>query len=127
VDELAQIAIEQHGDVAVARVAGEIDISNIAPARRELAAGVPDTACGLVVDLTDTSYLDSSGVYLLFELQKSLQRRSKHICVVAPSRAPSTRVLFITGFDKVMPFTETVEEGLAQVRSEAGTARPPGA
>jgi anti-anti-sigma factor len=117
VDDIAQIAIEQHGDVAVARVAGEIDISNIAPARRELAAGVPETACGLVVDLTDTAYLDSSGVYLLFELQKALERRSKRICVVAPPKAPSTRVLFITGFDKVMPFTETVEAGVEQVRS----------
>jgi anti-anti-sigma factor len=116
-DDLAQIAIEQHGDVAVARVGGEIDISNVAPARRELADGVPDSACGLVVDLTDTSHLDSSGVYLLFELAKTLERRSKNICVVAPPTAPSTRVLYITGFDKVMPFTETVEAGVERVRS----------
>jgi anti-sigma B factor antagonist len=107
--------------VAVARVAGEIDISNIAPARRELAAGVPESACGLVVDLTDTSYLDSSGVYLLFELAKTLEGRRKNICVVAPPTAPSTRVLFITGFDKVMPFTETVADGVARVRADAGT------
>ena len=119
-DDIAQIAIEQHDDVAVARVEGEIDISNVAPARRELAAGVPDSARGLVVDLTDTSYLDSSGVYLLFELAKTLERRRQSICVVAPPAAASTRVLFITGFDKVMPFTETVEEGLARVRAGAG-------
>jgi hypothetical protein len=37
--------------------------------------------------------------------------------VVAPPTAPSTRVLFITGFDKVMPFTNSLEEGLEQVRS----------
>jgi anti-anti-sigma factor len=110
--------------VAVARVAGEIDISNIAPARRELAAGVPDSACGLVVDLTDTLYLDSSGVYLLFELAKTLEGRRKNICVVAPPTAPSTRVLFITGFDKVMPFTESVEDGVARVRADAGAPSP---
>jgi anti-anti-sigma factor len=103
--------------VAVARVAGEIDISNIAPARRELAEGVPDSACGLVVDLTGTAYLDSSGVYLLFELARILERRHQNLCVVAPPTAPSTRVLFITGFDKVMPFTETVEEGVETVRA----------
>jgi anti-anti-sigma factor len=118
--DLAQIAIEQHGDIAVARVGGEIDISNVAPTRRELAAGVPESARGLVVDLTDTSYLDSSGVYLLFELAKALERRSKNICVVAPPTAPSTRVLFITGFDKVMPFTETVDEAVARIRADAG-------
>jgi anti-anti-sigma factor len=117
VNELARIAIEQQGDVAVARIGGEIDISNVVPARRELAEGVPDSARGLVVDLTDTVHLDSSGVYLLFELSKALERRSKSICVVAPPTAPSTRVLFITGFDKVMPFTETVEAGIERVRS----------
>ena len=115
-DDLAQIAIEQHDDVAVARVGGEIDISNVAPVRREMTEGVPDSACGLVVDLTDTSHLDSSGVYLLYELAKKLEHRRQKICVVAPPSSPSTRVLFITGFDKVMPFTETVEEGLEVVR-----------
>lgn len=116
-DDLAQIALEQHGDIVVAHVGGEIDISNVAPARRELAEGVPDTARGLVVDLSDTAHLDSSGVYLLYELAKTLEGRRQHICVVAPPTAPSTRVLFITGFDKVMPFTSTVEEGLEKVRS----------
>jgi anti-sigma B factor antagonist len=119
VDDLAQIAIEQHGDVAVAHVGGEIDISNVAPARRELAAGVPDSARGLVVDLSDAAHLDSSGVYLLFELARTLESRSQRICVVAPPTSPSTRVLFITGFDKIMPFTSTVEEGLARVRADA--------
>jgi anti-sigma B factor antagonist len=115
-DDLAQIAIEQHDDVVVARVDGEIDISNVGPARRELTAGVPVSARGLVVDLSQTAHLDSSGVYLLFELARTLQSRRQSICVVAPPTAPSTRVLFITGFDKVMPFTNTLEEGLEQVR-----------
>jgi anti-anti-sigma factor len=115
-DELAQITLDQHGDVVVAHVGGEVDISNVGPARREIASAVPDSARGLVVDLTDTAHLDSSGVYLLFELAKALESRRKDICVVAPPTAPSTRVLFITGFDKVMPFTNTVEEGLERIR-----------
>ena len=116
-DDLAQIAIEQHDDVVVARVGGEIDISNVGPARRELAAGVPVSARGLVVDLSDTIHLDSSGVYLLFELAKQLESRRMPICVVAPPTAPSTRVLFITGFDKVMPFTDTLEQGLERIKT----------
>ena len=118
-DELAQIALKQHGDIVVAHVGGEIDISNVQPARREISDGVPESARGLVVDLTDTVHLDSSGVYLLFELAKQLESRRKPICVVAPPTAPSTRVLFITGFDKVMPFTDTLEEGLARVRADS--------
>ena len=117
-DDLAQIAIEQHDDVVVAHVGGEIDISNVGPARREMASRVPDSARGLVVDLTGTGYLDSSGVYLLYELSKALEAKNQQICVVAPVSAPSTRVLFITGFDKVMPFTETVEEGVERVRAK---------
>lgn len=114
-DELAQIEIDQSRDVVVARVQGEIDISNVGAAKRELTEGVPNTALGLVVDLSNTTHLDSSGIYLLFQLAKALEGRHQRICVVAPPSAPSSRVLLITGFDQIMSVTSTVSEAMAQV------------
>jgi anti-anti-sigma factor len=118
-DELAQIEIDQSREVVVAHVQGEIDISNVGAARRELTEGVPNTALGLVVDLSDTEHLDSSGVYLLFQLAKALESRQQRICVVAPPTAPSSRVLFITGFDRIMPVTTTVSEAMAQLSADS--------
>jgi anti-anti-sigma factor len=115
VDELAQIEIDQSRDVVIAHVTGEIDISNVGAAKRELTDGVPNTALGLVVDLSNTVHLDSSGVYLLFQLAKALESRQQRICVVAPPSAPSSRVLVITGFDRIMAITSTVTDAVARV------------
>jgi anti-anti-sigma factor len=120
VDELAQIEIDQSRDVVVAHVQGEIDISNVGAAKRELTEGVPNTALGLVVDLSNTSHLDSSGIYLMFQLARALEARQQRICVVAPPAAPSSRVLHITGFDQIMTVTSTVSEAMAMLSPARG-------
>lgn len=69
-EELARIQIETTASGVVARISGEVDISNVDLIRRQLTDSVPSTVRGLVVDVSETSYLDSSGVYLLFELAR---------------------------------------------------------
>ena len=63
------------GDTVIATVAGEIDGSNAAEVRRAVAERVPSTARSLVIDLSRTSYVDSTGVELLFELARRLSSR----------------------------------------------------
>jgi anti-sigma B factor antagonist len=121
VHDLAQIQIDIKGEVIVARVTGEIDISNVGAVKQRLTAAVPNTATGLVVDLAGTTHLDSSGVYLLFELARALDSRQQQICVVAPSSAPTTRVLVITGFDKIVPVADTVDGAVERVGAEGAS------
>jgi anti-anti-sigma factor len=121
--ELAHIRIDPRGEVVVAGVEGEVDISNVGVVKQRLAGAVPNTARGLVVDLSAASHLDSSGVHLLFELARALDLRQQRICVVAPSTAPTTRVLVITGFDKIVPVAETVEAAVERIAAQE--ERPP--
>ena len=106
-------------DVVVARLSGEIDLSNAADVGESLSAAVPNTALGLVIDLTATAYLDSSGVHLLFDLAERLQRRQQQLRVVVPEGAPVRRVLRIVELDESVPMTATVEEAVAAVRAAA--------
>jgi anti-anti-sigma factor len=106
-------------DVVVARLSGEIDLSNAADVGETLSAAVPNTALGLVIDLTATAYLDSSGVHLLFDLAERLQRRQQQLRVVVPEGAPVRRVLRIVELDESVPMTATVEEAVAAVRAAA--------
>jgi anti-anti-sigma factor len=119
-EELARIRIETTASGVVARISGEVDISNVGPIRRKLRDSVTPSSRGMVVDISDTSYLDSSGVYLLFELARTLDGHGQQLCVVAPPTAPSTRVLLITGFDRVVPVTSTVDEA----KTKLGVAAP---
>jgi anti-anti-sigma factor len=104
-------------DVIVARVTGEIDLSNAAEIGAELGAGVPNSALGLVVDLTATAYLDSSGVHLVFDLAERLRRRQQQLRVVVPPGAPVRRVLRIVRLDSAVPVVPTVDEAIEQIRA----------
>jgi anti-sigma B factor antagonist len=106
-------------DVVVARVSGEIDLSNASEVGDKLRAAVPNTALGLVIDLTATAYLDSSGIHLVFNLAERLQRRQQQLRVVVPEDAPVRRVLRIVELDEVVPVLASVDDAVAQIRASA--------
>jgi anti-sigma B factor antagonist len=106
-------------DVVVARVSGEIDLSNAADVGDQLRAGVPNTALGLVIDLTATTYLDSSGVHLVFDLAERLRTRQQQLRIVVPAGAPIRRVLRIVELGDTVPVLASVDEAVESVRSSA--------
>ena len=50
--ELARLSVESQGDVELARVAGEVDASNVGDLSERLPAAVPTGARPLVLDLS---------------------------------------------------------------------------
>src|SRR4051812_31665163 len=115
-DELG-ISIDGDEDIVVARITGEIDLASADTVGSELAAAVPNRALGLVLDLSRTSYLDSSGVSLVFELAERLRRRQQQLRLVVPEDAPLRRVLRIVNAADVVPITGSVDEAAAQIRA----------
>jgi anti-anti-sigma factor len=106
-------------DVVIARLSGEVDLSNAGEVGDELASGVPNSALGLVLDLTATTYLDSSGVHLIFDLAERLRTRQQQLRIVVPAGAPVRRVLRIVELDDTVPVIASVEEAVEQISSSA--------
>ena len=114
---LAKIVSETHADdVVVARIEGEIDMSNAQALGRRLRDLLTNRSAALVVDLGPTSYLDSSGVALLFGLLDELARRQQELHLVVPDGSPLTRVLQLTGVDGAAPTHATVAAALESAR-----------
>ena len=91
-DRLAEVEFsEVRADTIVAAVSGDIDGSNAAELRRAVAERVPSTARSLIMDLTQTTYIDSTGVELLFELARRLSARRQIFTVVVPKGPASAR------------------------------------
>ena len=76
-NELASFAAEGTDDVIVGALSGEVDLSNAAELERATADAVPNSARGLVLDLSAVSYIDSSGVRLVLSLAGSLRWRGQ--------------------------------------------------
>ncbi len=84
-------------------IAGDIDQSTTVEISQTLAE-LPSNQ-RLVLDLSETSYLDSAGVAMLDSL-----RQRTDLAIILPARAIIRRVLQITAFDQLVPTFSSIEE-----------------
>jgi|SRR5688572_13611808 anti-anti-sigma factor len=110
---LAHVLVEAHDETPVVRIRGEIDLSNADAVRSDIVSAVPHAAAGLVLDLTETTYLDSSGIRLLFELAERLQSRRQRLVLVVTEAALVRRVLVLTKLDDAVPLHVDIDAALA--------------
>jgi anti-sigma B factor antagonist len=101
-------------DAYVVRVAGEVDMSHEDELRDELRGAVEADAKGIVVDLTQCQFIDSSAIraLLLSREEKSPGQGSESLAVAASSDQ-ILRILSVMGLDQVLPIKPTVEEAAA--------------
>lgn len=111
-DRIAGFEFDQREDVLVAAVEGEIDSSNAAELRLALSERLPSASSALVLDLSRVTYLDSSGIHLLFDLGRRLSARRQEIRLVVPADAPMRRVLELCAIDGVAPMDRSLESSL---------------
>jgi anti-anti-sigma factor len=111
---LARVVEEQRDDVSLAAIEGEIDSSNVHEVGERLRALLTNRSTALVVDLTDTTYLDSAGINLLFELAGELTDRQQRLRLVVPASTPVLRMLTIAGLIGTIPTHETRAAALGQ-------------
>jgi anti-anti-sigma factor len=110
---LEQLEVEQRGDAVVAQVSGEIDLSNAASVTDRLIEATPNSVAALVLDLSGTRYLDSSGVRMLFELAHRLRNRGQKLELVVPDDSNVKRVLLMTEVERVVPVSSSVDDAVS--------------
>jgi len=115
---LASLTLELRGDVQVASIAGEVDVSNASTLEAEIAGSVSNSADGLVLDLTATEYFDSAGIRMLFELRGRLTGRRQSLHVVVPREALILGALLVTEVDQLVPIHDTLEQALGGFADE---------
>ena len=105
-------------DVFVVRIAGEVDMSHEDELRGELRNAIAAEAQGIVVDLTECEFIDSSGVraLLLSREAQTSEDGTEHLAVAAASEQ-ILRILSVMGIDRVIPIRPTVEEAASAITS----------
>lgn len=89
---------------------GEVDLES-SPAARELLLKCFDTATNVIVDLSEVTYIDSSGVASLVEALQAAKKSGGQFALAASSE-PTRRVLELARLDKVFTMYDSVDEGL---------------
>lgn len=109
---LADVQILHREGAVIARVTGEIDMSNSSDLRGAVIEATPNEALGVVLDLTFVDYIDSAGIHLLYRLGDSLRTRGQTLRVVIPPESPASDALRLAGVKRHVDVVTEVDEGL---------------
>ena len=113
--EPASPRVDYHDAVGVVTIAGEVDIIQAHALRDRLLGAVRNEDLGLVIDLSEATYIDSVGVSLLFELAERLGERQLKLAVVLPEDGLVERVLTMVDLRSVADVQPTVNGALSAI------------
>jgi anti-sigma B factor antagonist len=103
---LLEIQVESSTDYVICRPVGELDAYTVGQFREQLADLA--TSPRLLIDLSSVPFMDSAGLGALIGGIRRAREAGGDVAV-ACSRPTLTRLLHTTGFDRIVPVTETVE------------------
>jgi anti-anti-sigma factor len=115
--ELARLSHERREAVVVARLDGDVDGSNSAELAKRIDELVPRDVTALVLDLTATGYLDSSGVQMLFDIGERLRTDGRRFCLCVSEEQPLHRILTVFQIELLFPMVDSLDRALAEMGS----------
>jgi len=98
-------------DTHVVAVTGEIDLFTAPAFKQRVSAPIDAGATHVIVDLTNTTFIDSSSLGVLIGAHRRLLRLQGRLVVVCSDDA-ITKTFRITGLDGVFTIVGTLEEAL---------------
>lgn len=104
---------EQQGGTTVVRLKGDVDLQHSPEARKVLLAAVKGGK-PVVVDLSEVSYIDSSGVASLVEGLQQARKLGSQLALAAVSDG-AMRVLHLARLDKVFVIADDVAGAVAKL------------
>ena len=99
-------------DTHVVAVAGEIDLFTAPEFKQRMSAPIDDGRSNLIVDLSQTTFIDSSSLGVLIGAHRRLKLRGGSLVVVCDNEAIA-KTFKITGLDGVFTIAPTVKAALA--------------
>ena len=93
---------------AIVAVTGDLDLATAGDLRRRLSGVIENDQGDVVLDMSDVTYMDSSGLSVVLEVRDVLQRQGRTLVIARPS-APVATILKLCGLTDHL--TTIVDEG----------------
>jgi anti-anti-sigma factor len=123
--KLGDLQIEERDGVALARLFGEVDVSNSELILERLAKAGMGARRGLVIDLSEAQYLDSSWLWLVTRLARTLSAGGRGFLLAIPPAAPTRRMLDLLDIQQMVPLAPSVPEAVDRLAPAGGKPHTP--
>jgi anti-anti-sigma factor len=110
-----ELRFETADGVLVARLEGEIDLSNADVVRSGVARAASNDMVGAVIDLSKTTYMDSAAINVLFHLRERLRIRGQELRLVVPPGSGAYDALRYAGVLEALAISESVDAAHAEL------------
>lgn len=100
-----------HGDLTIVTVTGEIDVFTTPRLRESLLEMIENGAVHLILDFTDVTFLDSTGLGVLVGMFHRLRSRNGSM-VIAGSGDRIRRVFYVTQLNKIFELYDSLDQAL---------------
>jgi anti-anti-sigma factor len=124
---MSRLDLEQIGGVPVAHLTEDVDAANAAATQQQLADALGPDALSLVLDLSETRYVDSAGIDMLLRLNARLDDRRATLILVIPDASQLMRLARIVGLPEAVAIHPDVAGALraaAGAKGGGGGPRP---
>jgi anti-sigma B factor antagonist len=112
-----EIHIEETDNYTLCRPSGEIDAYTVGSFREALTNLAESER--LLIDLSDVPFMDSAGLGALIGGIRKV-REAEGAVAVSCDRPALIRLLHTTGFDRIVPVTESLEDGVEALDEQQG-------
>jgi anti-anti-sigma factor len=122
---MSPLEIEKVDGVPIAHPNEDIDAANATATRQQLADAIGPDVLSLIVDLSDTRYLDSAGIDMLLRLSDRLDRRRAKLILVIPDASQLRRLATIVGLSDAIAIHPSLPDALHEATMRQGQIAAP--
>lgn len=109
---LGDVEVSLEGPVVIARVTGEVDLSNANGIEQAVVVATPNQSELVLLDLSAVDYLDSAGIHLVYRLREKLQHRGQRLRLIMGDDSPAADALKLAGVMDHVDIRRSVEAAL---------------
>lgn len=118
--EELSVTVRHERETAIVEVVGDIDLSTVGELRKRLFA-LAEENHALIVDLNQVTFIDSAGLGVLIGAARRVEGHGGSLHAVCSQPQPR-KLLWMTGVDRRIPLSATVDEALALLAAPPGSA-----
>ncbi|MFP5388109.1 MAG: STAS domain-containing protein [Thermoleophilia bacterium] len=115
---MSHLEVEQIDGVPVAHIKEDVDAASAAAIQQHLADALGPDALSLVVDLSDTGYVDSAGIDMLLRLSDRLDHRRARLVLVIPEASQLQRLVTIVGLPEAIAIRPRLADALREAEAQ---------
>jgi anti-sigma B factor antagonist len=122
--ELSEASVDEGLHVVVVR--GEIDLFGAPELKLKLSELIDRGIRRVVIDLSETVFLDSTAVSVVLGALRRLRSRGGELAIVDLASGSSSEIFRVTGLDQIVTVAPTRSEALAALATASARLPPQG-